>query len=150
MPPVSVQIQARQDTKANTISPALYNTVVGSRRHAHATELYRLHLFQLSKNLYQSPPGSSRLAPTLELLPGGACIVRVLYQTRGWLSSGASLALTVVDRNRHGGGLTIPNPADVGLIPTMPLAEDLAVPDVTDVPLSVFRPQCRLHTGVNG
>jgi len=47
--PYPYKIQARQDTKANTISPASYNTVVGSRRHAHATELYRLHLFNCQR-----------------------------------------------------------------------------------------------------
>ena len=66
-------------------TPARHDSTAYSR--AHATELQGLHLFQLSKIVVLSPPGSSRLAPTLELLPGGACVVRVLYQTRLWLST---------------------------------------------------------------
>ena len=74
--------------------PALYNTVVGSRRHAHATELYRLHLFQLSKIAVLSPPGESRLAPTNWLPPGRVMCCAAFIPSR-WL-----LGFHFTDRER--------------------------------------------------
>ena len=81
-PPVFVLTPARHDNKAVSNPLSDVQSPLGKARHAHATELQGLHLFQLSKIVVLSPPGSWRLAPTLELLPGGACVVRVLYQTR--------------------------------------------------------------------
>ena len=84
MPPVSVQIQARQDTKADTDSPAMYNTVVGFRRHAHATELYRLHFPDFTSLLYCTiePETTTGQVPVVNRQPhiGGDFVAKLPVQ----------------------------------------------------------------------
>ena len=63
---------------------------------------------------------------------------------------GASLALALAHRNPQCGVLAFPHPADVGLTTTMPLAHDLAVPDVADEPASIPSPHRCGHAGVYG